>query len=84
MFKLAAVSVFNKKGNTDTDSSPYVAAVIRHYVGMFAALHYDNFLLDDREIILCGTRQRESEDANEFLSPQKVETQVKTCSRQQR
>ena len=43
----------------ETDSSPYVAAIICHYVGMFAALYYDDFLLDDRKIILCGARQRD-------------------------
>ncbi len=42
---------------TETDSLPYVASIICHYVGMFAALYYDDFLLDDRKIILCGTRK---------------------------
>lgn len=35
---------------------PNVAAIISHYVGMFAALYDDNFLLDDGEIVLCGSR----------------------------
>lgn len=50
--------------NTGTDSLPYVTAIICHYVGMFAALYYDDLLLDDRKIILCGTRQREKMHVN--------------------
>lgn len=49
-----------KEMNQKTGVLPYVAAVIRHYVGMLAALHDDNLLLDDGKIILCGGRQRQS------------------------
>lgn len=48
------IFVFEKDGG---ENVPYVAAIICHYVWMFAAFYYDNFLLDDREIILCGIRQ---------------------------
>lgn len=39
------------------DGQPYVAAEIRHDVGMLAALNDDDFLLDDGEIVFCGDRQ---------------------------
>lgn len=56
--KLTTVSAINNRGrgNTEADSSPYVAAIIRHDVGMFAALHDDDFLLDDGKIVLCGDK----------------------------
>lgn len=51
-----------QREHRETHNPPYVAAVIRHYVGMFTALHYDDLLLDDRKIIVCGTRRRKRED----------------------
>lgn len=60
--KLTTVSAINnrERGNTDADSSPNVAAIIRHDVGMFAALHDDDFLLDDGKIILCGDKETQN------------------------
>lgn len=52
------LTLMRERGSTDI--LPYVAAIIRHYVRVFAALYYDNFLLDDRKVILCGSRQRDT------------------------
>lgn len=46
--------------NAPAAALPYVAAVVRHDVGMLAAFHNDDLLLDDGEIILCGIRRGDS------------------------
>lgn len=42
----------------ETGISPNVAAIICHDVAVLAALYDDDFLLDDRKIVLCGVRHR--------------------------
>lgn len=35
---------------------------------MFAALHYDDFLLDDRKIVLCGDKETQNTRVSDISS----------------